>query len=96
MTTHLVPFDMSAILDSEEAIAEYINQVLEDGDADELLRAIGHIAKAKGMAQIAQQAGLGRESLYKALRPGANPKLDTLSRVLGAIDVRLAVEPLHA
>lgn len=67
MTEKLLPFDMPRYLDSDEAIAEYLTQVLADGDSDELLSAIGHIAKAKGMAQVAKDAGLGRESLYKAL-----------------------------
>ena len=71
MTKKTLPFDMAAHLDSPEAITEYLNQVLADGDIDELLRALGHVARARGMAQVAQDAGLGRESLYKALAPGA-------------------------
>jgi probable addiction module antidote protein len=56
METQLTPFDMTQYLDSEEAIAEYLTQVLEEGDTDELIRAIGHIAKARGMSQIAQES----------------------------------------
>lgn len=63
----LLPFDMVALLDSDAAMSEYLSQVLEDGDSDELIRALGYIAKAKGMAMVAQESGLGRESLYKAL-----------------------------
>ncbi|WP_243649138.1 addiction module antidote protein [Luteibacter rhizovicinus] len=66
---------MSDVLDSKEATIEYIRQVLEDGDTDEMLRAIGYIAKARGMAQVAKDAGLGRESLYKALRPGCSTEV---------------------
>jgi probable addiction module antidote protein len=67
--------------------------VLADGDSDELLAAIGHVAKAKGMAQVAHDAGLGRESLYKALAPGAKPRFDTVLRVARALGVTLAAVP---
>lgn len=70
----LKAFDITSHLDSEEAMAEYLSQVLEDGDNDELIRALGHIAKAKGMATVAKDAGLGRESLYKALSAGSKPR----------------------
>jgi probable addiction module antidote protein len=93
MTEGLVPFDMARFLDSDEAIAEYLSQVLEDGDADELVTALGHIARAKGMTKIAEDAGLGRESLYKALAPGAKPRLDTVLRVTKALGVRLTAVP---
>jgi probable addiction module antidote protein len=93
MGAKLIPFDMSDLLDSEEAVTEYISQVLADGDMNELLRALGHIAKAKGMGQVAKASGLGRESLYKALRPGAQPKFDTISRVFAAVGVKLSVAP---
>ena len=91
--TKLIPFDLSAHLDSDEAIAEYLAQVLADGDSDELLRALGHVAKARGMAQVAAGAGLGRESLYKALAPGAHPRFDTVQRVLTALGVKLTAVP---
>lgn len=85
----LVPFDMAECLDSPEAIAEYMDQVLADGDTEELLRAVAHVAKAIGMAQVAKNAGLARESLYKALAPGAKPRADTLLRVIRAMGVQL-------
>ena len=75
-------------------MTEYVRQVLEDGEMDEMLRAVGYIAKSRGMAQVAKDSGLGRESLYKALRPGAQPKFETISQVLKAIGFRLSVEPL--
>lgn len=95
MAEKLVPFDMARYLDSDEAIAEYLTQVLADGDSDELLSAIGHIAKAKGMAQVAKDAGLGRESLYKALAPGAKPRFDTILWVARALGVTLTATPTH-
>ena len=95
MSEKLLPFDMTRYLSSDEAIAEYLTQVLADGDSDELLSAIGHIAKAKGMAQVAKDAGLGRESLYKALAPGAKPRFDTILRVARALGVTLVATPAH-
>lgn len=85
---------MAALLNSDEAISEYLSQVLEDGDSDELIRALGYIAKAKGMASIARESGLGRESLYKALAPGAKPRFDTVLKVIKALGVRLHAEPI--
>lgn len=58
-------FDIAEYLDNKEIVAEYLSQILADGDMDELLEALGNIAKAKGMSQIASETGLGRESLYK-------------------------------
>lgn len=83
------PFDIAEFLDSDAAIAEYLSQVLEDGDNDEFVRALGHIARAKGMSQIAKAAGLGRESLYKALAPGAQPRIGTVLKVCKAMGVKL-------
>lgn len=94
MSEQLLPFDMSTLLDSDEAVSEYLNQVLEDGDSDELIRALGYIAKAKGMAMIAKESGLGRESLYKALAPGAKPRFDTVLKVIRALGVKLHAEPV--
>lgn len=93
MTEKLLPFDMASLLDSDEIISEYLTQVLEDGDSDELIRALGYIAKAKGMAMIAKESGLGRESLYKALAPGAKPRFDTILRVIKALGIKLHAEP---
>ena len=85
----LIEFDLAEYLDSDEAIAEYLTQVLSDGDNEEFLRAIGHIAKAKGMAQIAKESGLGRESLYKAFRPNAKPRFETIMQVMKALNLNL-------
>ncbi|RMQ49086.1 hypothetical protein ALQ04_00224 [Pseudomonas cichorii] len=89
MNEILVPFDMASLLDSDEAITEYLTQVLAEGDTDELIRAVGHVAKARGMAQIARDSGLGRASLYKALAPGAKPRFDTIIKVMRAMGVEL-------
>ncbi len=96
MNNELIPFDITEYLDSEEAIAEYLSQVLEVGDNEEFLRAIGHIAKAKGMAQIANDTGLGRESLYKAFRPNAKPRFDTVMKVINALKLQLHTQPRSA
>ena len=94
MSRELIHFDITEYLDSEEAMAEYLSQVLEDGDNEEFLRAIGHIAKAKGMAQIAKDTGLGRESLYKAFRPNAKPRFDTVMKVIDALKIQLNARSL--
>lgn len=92
----ITEFDLAALLDSEEAISEYLSQVLAEGDTDELIRAVGHVAKARGMAQIARDSGLGRASLYKAFAPGAKPRFDTVVKVMRAMGVELAAHPLRA
>ena len=87
----LKAFDITRHLDSEEAMAEYLSQVLEDGDNAELIRALGHIAKAKGMANVAKDSGLGRESLYKALSEGSQPRFDTITKVINALGLKMSV-----
>ena len=90
-TQKLKTFDITRYLESEEAMAEYLSQVLEDGDNNELIRALGHIAKAKGMAIVAKESGLGRESLYKALSEGSQPRFDTISKVINALGLKMSV-----
>jgi len=85
------PMDISSLLDSEEMIAEYLTAAAEDGNPDVLLLAVAEVAKARGMAQVAKAAGLGRESLYKALAPGAHPRFETIVAVLRALGVRVVV-----
>lgn len=87
------PFDLAQYLDSDEVIASYLSEVLAEGDMDELLNALGHVARAKGMSKLAEESGLGRESLYKALAKGAKPRFDTVNRVLNALGVCLRAEP---
>ncbi len=88
----LVPFDAARYLTDEVAIAEYMTAVLESGDSDLLLLALADIARARGMAQVAKDAGLGRESLYKALAPGAKPRFETVLKVARALGVKLTAQ----
>lgn len=82
-------FEASDYLDSEETISEFMATVMEDGNQDALLLALAHVAKARGMAKVAKDAGLSRESLYKSLSPGAKPGFDTVRRVMAALGVKL-------
>ncbi len=88
----LVPFDAARYLDSDEAIAEYMTAVLEADAPDLVLLALADVARAKGMAQVAKDAGLGRESLYKALAPGAKPRFETIVKVVRALGVKFTVQ----
>ena len=85
----LATFDISQYFDNKEMIAEYLSQVIEDGDMDELLEAIGNIAKAKGISQIAADTGLGRESLYKTFQSGSKPRFETVMKVLRSLGVNI-------
>lgn len=87
----LSKFDAADYLDSEETIAEYLTAALEDENSDVFLAAISDVAKARGMAAIAKSTGLGRESLYKALAPGAKPRYDTIIKVLHGLGVRITL-----
>ena len=91
----LAPFDASDYLDSEETIAEYLTAALETPDPDAFLVAVRDVAKARGMTRVAANAGLGRASLYKAIKPGAHPRFDTVRRLLDALGVRLDVAALQ-
>lgn len=89
----LHPFDAARYLGNDDAVAEYMVAILETENPDLLLMALGDIARAKGMAQVAKDAGLGRESLYKALTPGAKPRFDTVMRVARALGVKITARP---
>lgn len=91
--TELKTFDMAEMLDSEQAIAEYLTVVLEENDPSALADALGTVARARGMAVVADAAGIAREALYKALRPGAQPRFDTIQRVMTALGVKLTAVP---
>jgi len=95
MTSKLAPFDAADYLDNEETIAEYLTAALEDPDPDMFLVAVGTVARARGMTQLAKDAGLGRESLYKALSPGAKPRYDTVLKLVHALGVKLTAVPVH-
>jgi probable addiction module antidote protein len=85
----LSAFDAAKYLDSDEAVAEFIDAALETGDPAVLIRALGDVARAQGMAKVAKRSGLGRESLYKALQPASHPRLETIMRVAQALGIRL-------
>lgn len=88
----LLPFDAARYLTDDEAIAEYLTAALETSDPDLLLIALCDVARAKGMAQVAKDTGLGRESLYKALAPGAKPRFDTVLKVARALGVKFIAQ----
>jgi probable addiction module antidote protein len=85
------PFDRAAYLDNDEIIAEYLSAAAEDPNPEVFLAALGDVAKARGMAQIAKDAGLGRESLYKTLSAGSHPRFATINSVLHALSLKFAV-----
>jgi probable addiction module antidote protein len=87
----LAPFDVSRHLDSEAVIAEYLAAALEDPNPDMFLRAVANVAKARGMASVAEASGLGRESLYKALAPGAKVRYETVRKLVDSLGVKLTV-----
>lgn len=86
--------EIADYLDSNEMIAEYINTVLEEGDSSDVVEAIGHIAKAIGMSKIAEQTGMSRPSLYKALSPESKPQFGTIMKVLKAIGGQINIKPI--
>ena len=87
----LAPFDVSRHLNSEAVIAEYLAAALEDPNPDVFLRAVANVAKARGMATVAEASGLGRESLYKALAPGAKVRYETVRKLVDSLGVKLTV-----
>lgn len=94
--TNFAPFDAADYLESEATIAEYITAALEDPNPDVFLAAVRDVARVRGMTQLAESAGVGRESLYKALTPGAKPRYDTMLKLLHALGVRLTASPAHS
>jgi len=91
--SELKKFDITEYLGSEEDIAEYLSVVLEENDAAALAHALGNVARARGMSEIAEKSGLTREALYRALRPNTKPRLDTIHRVCAALGMKLVVQP---
>ena len=91
----LPEFDIAEHLPDEQAIAEYLTVVLEEDDPAALAEALGTIARARGMTDIANASGITREALYKALRPNASPRFETISKVCAALGVRLVAQPMH-
>jgi probable addiction module antidote protein len=93
--TNFTPFDTADYLDDEETITAYLTAALEDPDPDTFLAAVKTVARARGMTQLAKDSGLGRESLYKALSPGAKPRYETVMKVVRALGVNLHAEIRH-
>jgi probable addiction module antidote protein len=85
-------FDPAEFLQSEDDIVEYLNSWLEDGTPQEIARALGDIARSKGMTDVARTTGLGRQALYTALSENGNPTLETLTSVLEALGLELSVK----
>ena len=102
MTVQTRPFDPADYLDGPEAIAAYLEGAFADGDPAEIADALGVVARARGMTTVAEQTGLSRQALYKALSKDGNPTLDTLFRVMKALHLRMTIapeptpEPTHA
>ena len=90
------PWDAAEHLETDEDMAAYLEAALGEGDPALVAAALGDIARAKGMAQIARETGLGRESLYKALSPEGNPKFATVLKVVRALSLRLRATPAHS
>lgn len=87
----LKKFDVVDFLDNDEALVEYLNAALEEDDPKYFAKALGNVARAKGMTSMSEATGLGRQSLYRSLSDEGNPHIETLFRVLAALDVRLAI-----
>lgn len=92
----LPAFDVAEHLDTPEVLAAYLSEVFADGDPALIAEALNAASRATGMAEVASKAGIGRESLYKALRPGSQPRLETILGVVKALGCRLVVEPISA
>lgn len=88
----LPDFDMAEMLKTEEDVANYLTLVLDEKDMGEFTHALGVVARARGMTAVAEQSGLTREALYKALRPSSQPRFDTIYRVCNALGVRLVAQ----
>lgn len=90
-TMELKEFDVVDFLDSDETLVEYLNAALAEKDPKYFAKALGDVARAKGMTSVSDVSGVGRQSLYRALSEDGNPRIDTLFRVLEALNVRLAI-----
>ena len=93
--SELREFDAAEYLNSDDDVAAYLTTILEENDPALLAAAIGDIARARGMSQVAKDSGIAREALYKALRPGSEPRFETMSRGCAALGVRLVAQPIH-
>ena len=94
--TKTKPYDAAEYLETDKDVAAYLQAALEEGEPALIIHALGNIARARGMSQIARDTGLGRESLYKALSPEGNPEFATVLKVVKALGITLHAEPMHA
>lgn len=90
-TKEVTKFDIAEYLDDDAMIATYLNTVLKDGNTEDIIAALGHVAKARGMSRIAEETGLSRPSLYKALSHGSKPQFETILKVLRAVGGNLNI-----
>jgi probable addiction module antidote protein len=91
----LQPYDPAEYLKSEQSIATFLNDFLEEGDSSMIAEALGIAARARGMTEVANKSGITREALYRALRADSQPRLDTILKVMNAFGVRLVAQPIH-
>lgn len=91
--TKTLPWDPAEHLNTEREIAAYLEAALEEGEPSLVAAALGDIARARGMTQLARDTGLGRESLYKALSPSGNPEFSTIMKVVQALGFKLHASP---
>lgn len=91
----LKPYDPAEYLKSEESIANFLNDFLEEGDPSLIAQALGIAARARGMTEVANKSGITREALYRSLRADSQPRLDTILKVMNAFGVRLVAQPIH-
>lgn len=87
----LKKFDAADFLDNDEVMIEYLHAALQENDPGYFTKALGNVARAKGMSSISATTGLGRQSLYRSLSADGNPRIDTLFRVMASLNIRLAV-----
>jgi probable addiction module antidote protein len=91
MTIKTRPFDVAEYLETSEDIKHFLQAAAEDGTPEEFIHALNTAARAKGMSEIAKQAGVTRASLYKSLSDGGNPRFDTIYKVTKALGCRISV-----
>ena len=94
MTLKTQPFEAARFLEDDEAVAVFITSILEENNPALLAAALGEVAKARGMAQVAEKSGMAREALYKALRSDSQPRFETIARVCAALGVKLVPQPI--
>jgi probable addiction module antidote protein len=93
--SELPDFDPAEYLRDKEDVAAYLTAILEENDPSLLAAALGDVARARGMTEIAKTSGLSREALYKSMRPNAHPRFETVTKVCSALGVKFVAQPLH-